>query len=378
MSDRLIVILTALDLEYTAIRALMTEVKPHLHRHGTRFEVGRFEGTKCRVALALVGKGNQSSATLAERSMNEFNPLAVIFVGVAGALRSDIQLGDVVVASHVYAYHGATSEDDGTRTRPRVWEASHGIDQLAHYVARTAAWDRGLSGSPRVRFGPMAAGEVVLNSRTSSEARLLKERFNDAMAIEMEAAGVAQAAHLNSAMPVAVVRGISDRADGTKETTDGEQWQPRAVANAAAFALALADELSRHATENPDSKGSPDMTRSVQFNNYDNVRVGVQAETFTGTFVQGTGGDDAEILIHKISALSHLIEQAHADKRLDDATCEAARAELDAAVRSRDVTTKNGASRMVLALKRLLGLVSDVTDLAAKVTALIIDVKARS
>lgn len=55
----------------------------------------------------------------------------------------------------------------------------------------------------------------------------------------MEAAGVAQAAHLNDSLPVVVVRGISDRADGGKVAADGAGWQPRAVINAAAFAVAL-------------------------------------------------------------------------------------------------------------------------------------------
>jgi nucleoside phosphorylase len=60
----------------------------------------------------------------------------------------------------------------------------------------------------------------------------------------MEAAGVAQAGHLNGS-PVAIVRGISDRADGTKTTSGDGTWQPQAAANAAAFAVRLAEELIR-------------------------------------------------------------------------------------------------------------------------------------
>ena len=47
----------------------------------------------------------------------------------------------------------------------------------------------------------------------------------DALAIEMEAAGVAQAGHLNGAA-VGIVRGISDRADGTKasDTYHDAEW----------------------------------------------------------------------------------------------------------------------------------------------------------
>ena len=111
MNDTTIVILTAMNLEYRAVRAQLSDITAHTHPMGTRFEVGHLD--RCRVALALTGKGNQSAAVLTERAAAEFAPAAVIFVGVAGALQPHLGLGDVVVATHVYAYHGATSQDDG-------------------------------------------------------------------------------------------------------------------------------------------------------------------------------------------------------------------------------------------------------------------------
>jgi 8-oxo-dGTP diphosphatase len=42
----------------------------HQHAQGIRFEVGRLEGGRCRIALGLVGKGNQSAAVLAERAIH--------------------------------------------------------------------------------------------------------------------------------------------------------------------------------------------------------------------------------------------------------------------------------------------------------------------
>ena len=85
MNDTTIVILTAMNLEYDAVRAQLSGITTHTHPMGTRFEVGQLSG--CRVALALTGEGNQSAAVLAERAAAEFAPAAVIFVGVAGALR---------------------------------------------------------------------------------------------------------------------------------------------------------------------------------------------------------------------------------------------------------------------------------------------------
>lgn len=51
---------------------------------------------------------------------------------------------------------------------------------------------------------------------------------------------MAQAGHLNDALPTIMVRGISDCADESKSAADEARWQPRAAANAAAFATTLA------------------------------------------------------------------------------------------------------------------------------------------
>lgn len=284
-----LVVLTALDLEYESIRGKLTDLRVQSHRAGTRFEVGRLAGHGCLMALALVGKGNHASAVLAERAISEFDPAALLFVGVAGALRPSVALGDIVVATHVYAYHGGTSQDDGLMARPRVWEVSHRAQQIARHVKRAGEWRRHLppdADHPNVVFGPIAAGEILQDSTISAEARWIREHYNDACAIEMEAAGVAQAAHLNDSLPVVVVRGISDRADGGKITADGVGWQPRAAANAAAFATtlaaALAEELGNDRPSAPGSRETGhDGGRGINIAT-GNARVGVQAQNIYG------------------------------------------------------------------------------------------------
>ncbi|MFE7051304.1 purine phosphorylase [Streptomyces californicus] len=244
--DGTVVILTALNLEYQEVASRLTGLNLRRHPRGTLFDVGTVRGTSCRVALCLTNKGNNSAAVIAERAIQEFSPLAVVFSGVAGALWDSVRLGDVVMASHIYAYHGGTSEDDGLKARPRSWEASHEISQLGLRLARTNDWAGPADEHetpPQLVFGPIAAGEVVQNSTVSAQARWIRQHYNDALAIEMEGAGVAQACHIAGA-PAAVVRGISDRADGTKSGPADHVWQPRAAANAAAFATRLAVEIS--------------------------------------------------------------------------------------------------------------------------------------
>ncbi|WP_440085757.1 5'-methylthioadenosine/S-adenosylhomocysteine nucleosidase family protein [Streptosporangium sp. LJ11] len=363
----LVVILTALDLEYQAIREKL--INPRLHRHpqGTRFEVGRLADGRSRVALAHVGKGNHSAAVLTERAIAEFQPAALLFVGVAGALHPDIALGDVVVATHIYAFHGGTSEDDRFRSRPRVWETSHAAEQIAQHLCRSGAWGKDLDSRPDVHFGPIAAGEVVLNSRLSSHARWIRDNYNDARAIEMEGAGVAQAGQLNRALPVVVIRGISDRADGTKETTDRERWQQRAVANAAAFAAALAEELS---TEEPTRRSStmPDTTRNIAKGN---ARVGVQAGTVHGGIRISPEPSRPTDLPEALLSFRTRLQQARAAERLDEVTYKAAEAELAVADQALNTETPDRKNMLTLALKKLRGLVGDVAELAAELTVII-------
>lgn len=374
MNDGLVVMLTALNLEYEAVRERLEDTEVHRHAKGTRFETGKLSGTACRVALALVGKGNHAAAVLAERAIDEFSPVAVVFVGVAGALWPNIALGDVVVATQVYAYHGGTSEDDGLKARPRSWEASHGTDQLARHLARTGDWiDRLPAGPPRpaVHFGAIAAGEIVQDSRTSYEAQWIRQHYNDALAIEMEAAGVAQAGHLNGS-PVVVVRGISDRADGSKTTSDGANWQPRAARNAAAFATRLAEELIQEgeATAMQDSR----TPAAGGVHNVATGNVGIQAAHVTGSTVwMGAAAEppSAHSVAAELATLRDRLARARTSGQLDEPTYAAAQDELDIATKALAANTKDDKNKVKLALKRLGGLISDVADLGAKVAALI-------
>jgi nucleoside phosphorylase len=262
-----VVVLTAIPLEFRAVSAHLDGLLPLQHPAGTVFEVGTFVGTSWRVALAEIGEGNQSAAVITERAREWLKPEAVFFVGVAGGLKKDVALGDVVVATRVYAYHGGKETDEGRLARPRVWDAPHALEQQARAALRDDRWIsriRGAAGArqqvdallrdagrpfplvrwpvttlPKVHFKPVAAGEVVLGSDRSALAQRLRTVYSDAVAVEMESAGVAQAAHLAGSLPVLSIRGISDHADGRKAKADAAGSQERAAAHAAAVLEAV-------------------------------------------------------------------------------------------------------------------------------------------
>ena len=185
-----------------------------------------------------------------------FQPWALLCAGVAGGLTEDTALGDVVVATKVYALHSGRERDDAFMARPEAWHASHELEQLARHVARAGTWTRLIHNpeppepsayrSPTVHFKPIASGEIVLTASGTSLTALLRSTYDDAAAIEMEGAGIAHAAHLNRSLPMLSVRGISDHADARKQANDAAGWQYIAAENAAAFTISIAKSILRN------------------------------------------------------------------------------------------------------------------------------------
>jgi 8-oxo-dGTP diphosphatase len=243
---RRVVILTALDLEYNAVREQLDGFTAYQHPAGTLFEIAGRPCCPKSVVIGVTGIGIPGAAVLTERAINVFQPEALLFVGIAGALVDELALGDVVVATKMYAFHGGKYQKGGFRARPHAWDAPHRLEQLARHVARTGAWNDGPDGTgtpPTVHFKPMAAGDVILNSRTTTLARQIRRHYDDAAAIEMEGAGVAQAGHLNQALPVLIIRGIADRTDGEKYAADCTVHQRAAAVHAARFAVGIASAI---------------------------------------------------------------------------------------------------------------------------------------
>lgn len=384
---RVAVVLTALDLEYKAVRQHLTDLRLERLDSGTHFEIGTVQGTSCRVVIGLTEAGNSSAAVLAERAIQRYAPVVLLFSGVAGALRDSTDLGDVVVGSHVYAYHSASGEDDGLKARPREWPLDHGVSQTAHHVGRSGSWAERLpagSGSPKVKFGSIAAGDVVQKSRISREAKWIREHYNDAVAIEMEGAGIAQAGHLNS-VPVGVIRGISDRADGGKTVANDATWQPRAAECAAAFAVELAVTLINGDREREPVMGgsaaSGTSRESALFSgegagatviNVATGTVGIQGQHVSGNTVRvnsGPRGNPDRDLVAVVTELRTLLRDHHQAGGVDEDTYEAAAMELDNAEALLPAQDPASRRKLVLALKKFGAVMSEVAVITAGVAA---------
>lgn len=243
-AERRALILTALPVEYAAIRAHLADLREEEDAVGTVYEVGTFGSgeSQWNVCLSEVGAGNVAAATLVERSLVHFRPTVAFFVGVAGGIK-DVAIGDVVVATKVYGYESGKEEMRGFLPRPGVGASAYRLIQRARAEARKDLWriipgQVTISSEHSVFVGPIAAGEKVVASARSQTAKFLKNHYDDALAVEMEGAGFLSALHAHTDTAALVIRGISDLLSG-KRGADRAGSQHIASRNAAAFAMAV-------------------------------------------------------------------------------------------------------------------------------------------
>lgn len=239
---RTVVVITALRVEFQAIRDKLSNVRDVSHK-GTIYEQGSYASGAVEwcVIVAEVGVGNVTAAIHTERAISVFSPDFVFFAGVAGGVKN-VRLGDVVVASKVCSYETG-ADGKKFKVRAETQPASYAMVEKAKYLARSDAWRRDLADGPSVHVAGIAAGSKVVKSRRSTTARLLREIYGDVVAVEMEGAGFLKAVDANSAKAL-VIRGISDLLD-KKDVADAAGWQPKASANAAAFLYAMLDLLAK-------------------------------------------------------------------------------------------------------------------------------------
>jgi nucleoside phosphorylase len=244
------VILTAISVEYQAVRHHLNNLQTEQDSQGTRYQRGEFlaNGQKWEVGIAQTGAGNIVATRQTKAAIDYFKPDVILFVGIAGGIK-DVRIGDVVAATEVYNYELGKIEEQ-MRYRPKSEKSTHQLVEIAKHEAESPEWLERLSSiqssqPPNVFVKPIASGEKVVASTGSELFKSLRANFSDAVAVEMEGYGFLHATFADPNIQAIVIRGISDLIDGKNDASieSEEIRQERASRHASAFAFQILSEF---------------------------------------------------------------------------------------------------------------------------------------
>lgn len=196
---------------------------------GLLFHTGTIFGKK--VVIAKCGVGKVFAAICAEAMIIKFSPSLIINTGVGGAILSGIETSDIVIADKLCQHDMDTSPLGDPKglisgINKIFFEADTRAVNILEHSAKAL--------SMRAFVGTVASGDKFIADK-SDKVRLHND-FN-AAACEMEGAAIAHTAFVNG-VPFAVIRAISDSADGDA-TMDYPTFLPIAAKKSAQLTLEL-------------------------------------------------------------------------------------------------------------------------------------------
>ncbi|MCO0832477.1 5'-methylthioadenosine/adenosylhomocysteine nucleosidase [Fructobacillus sp. W13] len=191
--------------------------------------VGTYAGQE--VFLAESGIGKVAAATATTILTQVFDVDVVINTGSAGALKQGLEIGDLVIGSEM-AYFDAD-----------VTAFGYEYGQLPAQPARFTADDKMVAAFKELtdaKAGLIVTGDTFVQQ---SKKDAIAKNFPDAYLAEMEGAAVAQVAtRFNK--PFIVLRGVSDKADGSSDV-DFEEYVIQAGQKSAELLLNYLDRLPK-------------------------------------------------------------------------------------------------------------------------------------
>ena len=183
----------------------MTEVSV-TKKAGMEFCRGMLNGKPVVVVRSGIGKVNAGICT--QILVDDYHVDCVINTGIAGSLKSVIDIGDIVVSTDT-VQHDMNAVGFGyplgqiPRMDTLAFPADQKLIELACQVCRE------VNPEIQVYAGRVVSGDQFVSDKESKER--IKTNF-DGFCTEMEGAAIAQAAYLNG-IPYVVLRAISDKAD---------------------------------------------------------------------------------------------------------------------------------------------------------------------
>ena len=228
-------IIGAMEVEVARLKEAMENVAVK-EKAGMEFCQGKLCG--CPSIIVRSGVGKVNAALCAQILVDDFGVDRIVNTGIAGSLRAEINIGDVVISSDTLQ-HDMDATGFGYRLGEipqmdcSVFPADEGLIRLAKECCGEVNPDIA------VFTGRVVSGDQFISVREKKQ--WLTKTF-DGFCTEMEGAAIAQAAYRNQ-VPFLIIRAISDKADESA-TMDYDEFEARAVAHSVRLMLAMAKRLA--------------------------------------------------------------------------------------------------------------------------------------
>ena len=213
-------IIGAMEEEVEALRGKLTYVKT-TSRASMDFYAGKMGNKEVVIVRSGIGKVNAGICTQILADL--FQVDAVINTGIAGSLKAEINIGDIVVSSDALQHDMDARQFGYARGEiPRMDTISFPADPELVAMAKAACEEV----NPDIR---VFVGRVVTGDQFIAERSVKNEiaSWTEGYCTEMEGAAIAQAAYLNK-VPFVIVRAISDKADDSA-TMDYPTFEAQAI-----------------------------------------------------------------------------------------------------------------------------------------------------
>lgn len=200
-------IIGAMEEEVAALKEDM-EIEETITRASMEFCRGILCGKDVVVVRSGIGKVNAAICT--QILIDCFHVDLLINTGVAGSLDAQIDIGDIVISTDALHHDvDATAVGDPAGQVPRMDTLAFPADE--NLVKKAVEANRQVNPDIRTFTGRIASGDQFISSGR------VKDKIRDnflPLCVEMEGAGIAQAAYLNKVSYV-IIRAISDKADNS-------------------------------------------------------------------------------------------------------------------------------------------------------------------
>lgn len=198
-------IIGAMEEEVELLKEKMTDTVI-IEKAGMKFVKGTLKGQTAVVVRSGIGKVNAGICT--QILADEFQVEAVINTGIAGSLKAEINIGDIVLSTDTMQ-HDVDAREFGYPLGqiPRMETLTFLADEKLRKLAKEVCEE--VNPDIQVFEGRVASGDQFVADKETKE-KIIEN--TQAYCTEMEGAAIGQAAYLNK-IPYLVIRAISDKAD---------------------------------------------------------------------------------------------------------------------------------------------------------------------